>query len=104
MGSPHSLLFSSLSKHSSLCLSSQGRCSRPLIIFMSLLWTLSNYSTSLLYWGPETRTRSHLESCIQAWRKTELLESVKMRVTMVFKGREHLSYEERLRELGLFSW
>ena len=52
--------------------------------------------------------RAHLESCIQLWspqyRKTmDLLERVQRRVTEMIQGIEHLSCEERLRELGLFS-
>ena len=48
-------------------------------------------SRSIQLWSPQHR------------KDMDLFEQVQRRATKIFRGMEHLSYEERLRELELFS-
>ena len=52
--------------------------------------------------------RPYVKHRVQAWspqhrKDVALLEQVQRRATKIIRGLEHLSYEERLRELGLLS-
>ena len=52
--------------------------------------------------------RPHLEYCIQVWgpqykKDAKLLEWLQRKATEMIKGLENLSFDEKLRHLGLFS-
>lgn len=54
MRSPQSILFSRLSNLNFVSLSSEERCSSPLVMLLVLLWTCANRFRSFMFWGPQS--------------------------------------------------
>jgi len=65
-------------------------------------------ATTQAHFACNTLMRAHVEYCVQLWspqhkKNVDVLERVQRSAMNMIRGLEYLSYEVRLRELGLFS-
>ncbi|KFQ76332.1 hypothetical protein N335_03609, partial [Phaethon lepturus] len=81
---------------------------RPSHILGCIQSSVANRSSEGVLSVYSALVRPHLQYCVQLWspqhrKDMDLLERVQRRAAKMIRGMEHLSYEDRLRELGLFS-
>lgn len=88
------------------CLEARNRANKMLGIINRNVSYKSKEVICKLY---NSYVRPHLEYCIQAWKPhhrgdLNMLEKVQRRATKMIPSLKNLSYEDRLRELGMFSF
>ena len=88
------------------CLEARNKANRMLGIINRNVSYKSKDVITKLY---NSYVRPHLEYCIQAWRPyhrgdIDMLEKVQRRATKLIPSLRRLSYEDRLRELNMFSF
>ena len=110
------LAVSNMEKDLGMCVSDDlkwsNQCSKSAAKAMSVLGMIRRTFPYLDNEGftPHYNTymRLYLKHCVQVWapynaRAINCLERVQMRATRLVSGLKHLSYEERLERMGLFS-
>ncbi|KAK4808554.1 hypothetical protein QYF61_009857 [Mycteria americana] len=90
------------------CMLTAQKANRILLLMGCIKRSMTSRMRELILSLCSALVRPHLEYCVQLQspqhrKDMDLLEQVQRRATKMIRGMEHLSYEERLRELGLFS-
>ena len=85
----------------------RGPCYDPFFLFVFIKKSMATRSREVILLLYSAWMRPHLDYCIQFWgprfkKARDLLEGVQWRATKMIKSLEHLLYEEKLSDLGLF--